>query len=1049
MDKEEAVKLTRRVNPIAKFAVERKVTMGMAILGILVLGYLSLQRLPLEFLPDFSRPSMWVQAPYNSSSPEEVERLIVRPLEDILGTINGIETLSVRASASQGSVSLSFEDGTDMDMAAVEVRDRIDRIRHLLPSDLRRVFIRRFQSTDMPVFRFQVSSNWDKDRLYFFVENVLQRRLERLEGVAQVDTRGLNQRQVEVRINPARMRSHGVDVRDVASSLRSNNVNVSGGWVKEGGRKLIIRTIGEFQTLDEIQSLPLTGRGIRLGDVADVEYAYPRQDSFNFLNGQEALTVSVYKASTANLLEVVDRVKVELEEIGGLSNAEGLRFRYLRDSSVDIRKGLGQLRNAGLLGGGLAILFLFFFLRKVRTTLLVAIAIPISVILTFVIMYFLRQMDLSNITINIISLMGLMLAVGMLVDNSIVVIEAIFRRFQDLGEDAKTAALRGTTEVAMPIIASTATTICVFVPLIFLGSGGGFMRFMTDVGMTICIVMVASLLVALTVVPMMASILLKGESSKRSNIVLWLTQKYGGVIAFTLKHRFAFFLSILVMLYGSWLLFGTIERSFSPRTMEREVSIYVDVPRHFSVEQKAALHEEIFQLLMEKKIELDIKDITYRYERGSGRSRGGGPGGGASRVEVMLTDEEEASLSTREVRDKIRELLPVRAGITFRLAQSMGRHGGGMMGISMDISGDDLAVLELVSAKIVERLEAIPFIKDVDTSLESGDEEIHVEVNRERALAAGLSTQVVAMTINNALSTRPVSRLKTEEREVDLVMQFREEDRQTLDQLKKMPVFSTENALPIGALADFRMEQGPRTIERENRRPEISITANTTGQSASFGMMGEVQEIMDTINLPPGYEWSFGRWARHAQQDFGEAGFSLLFAMLLIYLIMSALFENFVQPLTIMFSIPFAFIGVGIVLKITNQPLDNTSNLGLIILIGVVVNNAIVLIDHINHLRWEGMSRTEAVILGGKHRLRPIMMTALTTLLGLTPMVAPLIFPGWLGTPEGNAANWAPVGLVIMAGLAASTLLTLIIIPTIYSIMDDFIVFLRRVVRAA
>jgi HAE1 family hydrophobic/amphiphilic exporter-1 len=1047
VDKEEAVKLSRRINPIAKFAVERRVTMGMAILGILVLGYLSLQRLPLEFLPDFSRPSMWVQAPYNSSSPEEVERLIVRPLEDILGTINGIDTLSVRASASQGSVSLSFKDGTDMDLAAVEVRDRIDRIRHLLPSDLRRVFIRRFQSTDMPVFRFQVSSDWDKDRLYFFVENVLQRRLERLEGVAQVDTRGLYQRQVEVRIHPARMRSHGVDVRDIATSLRTNNVNVSGGWVKESGRKLIIRSIGEFQTLEEIQNLPLTGLGIRLADVADVEYAYPRQDTFNFLNGQEALTLSVYKASTANLLEVVDRVKVELDTIKELSNAEGIRFRYLRDSSVDIRKGLGQLRNAGLLGGGLAILFLFFFLRKVRTTLLVAIAIPISVILTFVIMYFLRQMDLSTITINIVSLMGLMLAVGMLVDNSIVVIEAIFRRFQDLGENAKTAALRGTSEVAMPIIASTATTICVFVPLVFLGSGGGFMRFMTDVGTTICIVMVASLLVALTVVPMMASILLKGESSQRSSIVQWLTEKYGIVIGFTLKHRFSFFLSILAMLYGSWLLFGTIERSFSPRTMERQVALYIDMPRSYTVEQKGAVYDEVFALLSAKKDELEIKDMSYRYQRGSGRSRGGW--GGGNRFEVSLTDEEDSKLTTREIRDKIRDLLPVKPGVTFRLAQSMGRHGGGMMGISLDISGDDLAVLELVSAKVVERLEEIPFVKDVDTSLESGDEEIHVEVNRERALAAGLSTQAVAMTINNALSTRPVSRLKTDEREVDLVMQFREEDRQTLDQLKKMPVFNSDNALPIGALADFRMEKGPRTIERENRRPEISITANTTGRSASFQMMGEVRQIMDSIGLPPGYEWSFGRWARHAQQDFGEAGFSLLFAMLLIYLIMSALFENFVQPLTIMFSIPFAFIGVGVVLKITNQPLDNTSNLGLIILIGVVVNNAIVLIDHINHLRWEGMSRTEAVILGGKHRLRPILMTALTTLLGLTPMVAPLIFPGWLGTPEGNAANWAPVGLVIMAGLAASTALTLIIIPTIYSIMDDFVVFLRRVVRAA
>ncbi len=1046
MDREDARTRSRRINPIAKFAVERRVTMGMAVAGILVLGYVSLKRLPLEFLPDFSRPSIWVQAPYSSSSPAEVERLIVRPLEDILGTINGIDTLSVRASADQGSVNVSFEDGTDMDLAAVEVRDRIDRVRHLLPADLRRVYIRRFQSSDMPIFRFQLSADWDQDRLYYFVENVLQRRLERLEGVAQIDVWGLNQRQVEVRIHPARMRSHGLDVRELANALRRNNVNVSGGWIKEGSKKLMIRTVAEFKTVNEIRNLPLNGQGLRLGDLADVEYAFPRQDSFNFLNQQEALTVSVYKASTANLLAVVDRVKAELDEIQQMPSAAGLGVRHFRDSSEDIRKGLGQLRNAGLLGGGLAIAFLFFFLRKVRTTLLIAIAIPISVILTFVIMYFLRQMEVSNITINIISLMGLMLAVGMLVDNSIVVIESIFRHFQDLGEDPKTAALRGTSEVAMAIIASTVTTICVFVPLIFLGGGGGFMRFMTDVGTTIVIVMVSSLLVALTVVPMVAAMLLGGESSKRSGLIDWLIEKYGMVIAYTLKHRFAFTLSIVAMLYGSWALFQTIERSFTPRSMERQITVYVDAPRHYSLEQTATLFDEVAELLLSKKEELEIADINYRYNRAGGRSRGGWRGG--KRFQIFLTDEEEGKLSAREIRDRVRELLPVKAGVTFRIAQSTG-HGGGRFGVSMDLSGDDLAVLEMVSEKVVTALEQIPWVRDVDTSLESGEEEIHVEVDRERALQAGLSTQAVAFTINNALSTRPVSRLRAEDREVDLVMQFREQDRQTLDQLKKMPVFTGESSLPIGALADFVMEKGPRTIERENRRPEISISANTRGQAASFKMMGEVRQILDSLNLPPGYEWSFGRWARHAQQDFGEAGFSLLFALLLIYLIMAALFENFVQPLTIMFSIPFAFIGVGVVLKLTSQPLDNTSNLGLIILVGVVVNNAIVLIDHINHLRWEGMERTEAIVMGGKHRLRPILMTALTTLLGLTPMVAPLLLPGLLGNPEGRAANWAPVGLIIMAGLAASTCLTLIVIPTIYSLLDDATVFLRRVVRAA
>jgi HAE1 family hydrophobic/amphiphilic exporter-1 len=360
-----------------------------------------------------------------------------------------------------------------------------------------------------------------------------------------------------------------------------------------------------------------------------------------------------------------------------------------------------------------------------------------------------------------------------------------------------------------------------------------------------------------------------------------------------------------------------------------------------------------------------------------------------------------------------------------------------------------MQVLELIAENVMGELAKVPWVRDLDTSLESGDEEIYVEVNRERALQAGLSSQAVATTINNALSSRPVSRIKTPEREVELVMQYREEDRQTLDQLKNVPVFGPDASLPISALADFRTVAGPRAITREDRQPRLTISANTSTEGTSVQMTNQLQEIMDGMSLPPGYEWTFGRSARFAQQDMSGAYFALLFAALLIYLIMAALFESFVQPFTIMFSIPFAFIGVGVVLRLTNQPLDTMSNLGLIILMGVVVNNAIVLIHHINDLRDQGMNREDAIVSGGRHRFRPIIMTALTTMLGLLPMVAPLFFPGLLGTAEGRAGNWAPVGLVILAGMTTSTFLTLIIVPTIYSLVDDAAGFFRRIVRTA
>ena len=1026
--------------------------MWMAVLGVLVLGWISLTRLPLEFMPTFSSSSIQVSAPYTSSSPEEVERIIVRPLEDSLATISGIDTLTANASAESGSISLNFEDGTDMDLAAVEVRDRIDRVRHLLPDDLERVTIRRFQSTDVPVLRFHVASQSQaRDAMYTFIETVLQRRLERLEGVAQVDVSGLRSRELQVLLNPDQMRARGVDVRDLSTALRANNFNLSGGYITEGSQKRLVRAVGEFETAREVAQLPLNGQGLRVQDVAEVRYDYPRQDSFNFLNNREALTISIYKASTANLLAVVDRVKAELDVIQAEPQAAGLTVRFLQDSSIDVRRGLGQLRDAGLIGGLLAVAFLFLFLRRLRTTVLVAIAIPISIVLTFVIMYFMRQAGLTDITLNIVSLMGLMLSVGMLVDNSIVVIESIFRHHEELGEDARTAALAGTSEVAMPITASTITTICVFLPVIFMASsGGGFMRFFLDIGVTICIVMVASLLVALTVVPMVAALLLRGEAPRPAPWMQAITTFYGQTIAFTLRHRVYFVISIIGMLYGSWVLFGSIERTFTPRTMDRQISINVDTPRRYSLEQTEALFDEVTGLLRANKDRLSITDVSHRYSLGGGRSRGGFMGGGrGKRIEIYLADEEHSTMSVREIRDEIRAMLPVKAGVDLRIDQAMGHGGGGSFGVQVELSGDDMQVLELVADTVMADLAAVPWIRDLDTSLESGDEEVYVEVNRERALQAGVSTQAVAFTVNNALSSRPVSRVKTPEREVDLVMQYREEDRQTLDQLKNLPMFTADAALPISALADFRIVQGARAIVRENRRPRLTISANSSTEGTSIRMTQQLETILNQTTLPPGYTWSFGRSARFAQQDMFGAQFALLFAALLIYLIMAALFESFVQPFTIMFSIPFAFIGVGLVLRLTNTSLDNTSNLGLIILVGVVVNNAIVLIHHINHLREQGLDRDTAIIEGGRHRLRPIVLTALTTILGLLPMVAPLFFPGLMGSVEGRAGNWAPVGLVILSGLTTSTFLTLLIVPTIYSLVDDTASFFRRVVRAA
>ncbi len=1036
----------QRIHPIVRFAVERRVTMGMLVVALLVLGWLSVQRLPLEFLPTISSSNVSVRVGYRSASPEEIARRIVQPLEDSLGTLDGIEQMTSSASADAARIDLTFVDDTDMDLANVEVRDRVDRVRHLLPDDLRQLTIRRFQTSDLPVLRALISSTWSQDQLYEFAEQELQPRLERLAGVAQIELRGLRSRQVSVQLDPDRLQAHGVSLRELSALLRDNHLNISAGHIDEGNRELQVRLLGELETLEDVRRLPIKG-GLRLADVATIGAGYPEQEEFNVFNGHEALTLRVYKTSTANLLAVADRVKAELAQIKREPAAAGLDTRIFRDASIDVRQGIGQLRSAGLIGGGLAVLAVFLFLRRVRTTLLVGIAIPVSVVFTFVLMYFVRVAGWAELTLNVVSLMGLVLALGMLVDNSIVVIESIFRHAHQLGEDAKMAALYGASEVALPIVASTGTTLCVFIPVVFLTAGGGFFsRYLFEIGLTVCIVMVASLLVALTVVPMAAAILLTHEVPRQTPWIDRLGQVYVRMLRFTLRFRLAFFVAACVLLWGSWQLFSSIERTFSSRTVERQVTVYVDTPRNYTLQQTRDLFVELSGIIAAQRSELDIADFSYEYHAGGGRSRGGF--GRQRKIDLYLQDESVSRLSTVEVRDRVRALMPTHAGVELRIGQARSRHGSST-GVEVALSGDDQQVLELLADQVAASMAAVVGVEDVDSSLESGDDEVRVSVDRQRALQSDLSSRDVASTVQGALSNRAAAYLKTDDREIELVMRYRDDQRQTLEQLQKMPVRTAGLNLPLGSLASFVRVAGPSAVARENRQAKITLTANTSSPRMTMMAMRGVGQALAGLRLPTGYSWSFGRWSRMNQRDQAGADFALLFSLLLVYMLMAAFFESFTQPLAIMFSVPFAFIGVGLVMKIFSQPRDNNTQLGFLILIGVVVNNAIVLVDHINRLRRQGLSREQAILDGGRHRLRAILMTAVTTILGLMPMVAPFLFPQWFGTLEGRAASWAPVGLVILGGLTTSTFLTLMIVPTLYSVVDDIGRFWRRVVRLA
>jgi HAE1 family hydrophobic/amphiphilic exporter-1 len=830
----------------------------------------------------------------------------------------------------------------------------------------------------------------------------------------------------------------------VASVLRANHLTRTVGRVREGSQSYLVQVDGRLRSVHDFKNLPIGDSGFRLGDVADVSLAYPERDEFNFLNGAESLGVRIYKASTANLLEMIDLVRAELDDIRAMPEAAGLQINIYGDDSKDVREGLASLRNTGLLGGALAIFFMFLFLRRFRTTLLVAIAIPVSLVVTFAIMYLSRQAGWTNLTLNIMTLMGLMLAVGMLVDNSIVVIESVFRHHHDLGEDARTATLKGASEVVRPIFASTVTTMCVFLPMVFMSSGARFAIFINNIGIMVVVVMAASFLVAITVIPMVSARLLGGEATRSFPLFDRLTNAYDRSLRFMLRHRLAFATLIVIVLWWSWSSYQNIERSMSMKSYERQMFIQVDMPKTYSVDQKHALFEEIYGVLDDLRDELEIADLSYEYRRSAGRSRGWG---GSNRFDIYLTDETRGAKDTGEIRDRIEQLLPTRPGVSFTVSRSMrGHHSKTGAGFELRLVGDRAEMLEEISGRVQAALASSPGLTNVDSSLESGDEEIWVRPDRDRTLQAGLSSQAVGMSVSSALSSRPATYFEVGDRELDVVVQHRESDRQTLDQLKALPLAFGKELLPIGAVADFQSAPGARSIEREDRRSVLTITADTATDTPSYMAERMAWQTVNNIDMPAGYEIMESKDWFSSSEDAAAAAFMLLFAVVLVYMVMAALFESFAQPFTIMFAVPFAFIGVGIVMRLAGQPRSSTADLGLIILAGIVVNNAIVLVDHINRLRGTGLVRDEAIVLGGRHRLRPILMTAMTTILGLSPMVAPFFLPQIFGSVDGRAAFWAPVGLVILGGLATSTLLTVMVIPVLYSLVDDLTRCARRVV---
>jgi HAE1 family hydrophobic/amphiphilic exporter-1 len=1013
-----------------EFSVNKPVTVIVIMLIFLTIGIISIVKLPLEMMPDISFPGLMVQVPYPSSSPEEVERIITRPLEEILSTINNLKSISSTSSSTGSWIRTEFNSGTNMDLASMEIRDKIDQIRDNLPDDIERIRIRRWSTSDRPIIYFNLALPGDRENLFHWSENFILPELERIEGVANVDIRGIRNKVLTISLEPEVFYSSSIRIMDLIDTIRNNNINISAGYLEEDHQRFIVRVPGELKIVEEITGLPLNDKGLKIKDVARVTYDYPEQEDYHRLNAKDSLRFMIYRASTANVVKVCQSVKAAVYKMRDNEPAlKGMDVIFYRDQSEDILNSLRDLTLSGIIGGLLAVITLLFFLRKFRTTIIIAMAIPMAIVFTFSFMYLYRAIFGSTITINIISLSGLMMAVGMLVDNSVVVLENIFRLRQEKGFSALKASVIGSSEVAMAVTASTLTTLVVFISLGFV-SGSGFGRFLKDFAITISLALIASLIVSLTFIPLAGSRLLKGKAKEKAKWLVKLTSFYEGVISFTIKNWKTKLVTVGVaatIMISAIYMFTHIEREFMAGSDEREIEVNIYMPKSFSLDQMKALFYNYEEILKKNEKELAIDYMTSSF--GVRRLRQG-----RYRGELELTLKETGA-SVSEVRDRLKKLLPRVPGITYEFGERRFR-GGHRHGLSVELIGMDYTKLTELVPEVMEKLRAIEEVDDVTSDLEGGETQLMVRVDRKKAESSGVDSRTIARTISSSISERPIGKFKTENKEIDIILKLQGNRGFSEDDLKNISIRTTSKQIPISAISSFSYRMGSTSIMKENKKSKLRISINSQ-ERGMMKMSRKISAAMETISFPEGYSWSLGSgWRRFRESEEGS-NMAIILALIFIYIIMASLFESFSHPFTILMTIPLSLFGVAIFFTITGITLNTSSYLGLLTLFGIVVNNGIILIDHIRTLRKQGLAKNAAIVQAGKDRMRPIIMTAITTIFGVLPLAMPVLFPQFFQAASRRAQMWAPISVAILGGLTTSTFFTLIILPTFYSISDS------------
>lgn len=1013
---------------VAEFSIRRPVTTIMCFVSLVVIGLIASFRLPLEALPDISAPFLFVQIPYTGSTPEEVERTIIRPVEESLATMTGIKRMRSSATSEAALIYIEFSDwDRDIAIAASDARERIDAIRSDLPDDLQRYNVFKWSSSDQPVLKVRLASTTDLTTAYDMLDREFKRRIERIPGVARVDITGAPPNEVEIAIDPNRLNAHGLSINELSERLRTLNFSISAGQIDDNGQRVRVQPVGEITDLQEMRDLVINAKGLRLGDIADVRLKPARMNYGRRLDGNPAVGLDIFKERSANLVDVSRAALAEVEAIRAQPSMRDVQIKVIDNQGKAVTSSLLELAEAGAVGLILSVTVLFFFLRHWPSTLMVTLAIPICFTITLGFMYFV------GVTLNILTMMGLLLAVGMLVDNAVVVVESIYQERERMPGQPRLASIIGTRNVAIALSAGTLCHCIVFVPNLF-GETNNISIFMAQIAITISVSLLASWLVAVSLIPMLSARMATPKLvHSQTGLIARLQRRYAQLLDWSLHHRGWSLLGILLVVLVSLVPMKLTKVDMFGGEGGKDIFIGYMWKGAYTYRQMSEEVARVESWIDQNRERLHVKQVYSWYSEQEGSS-------------TVVTLDEKYAKDIKALQEELRKGLPKSARTDYFVGNQGGDGGGGgNQGVQVQLVGDSSSMLQEIGQEVVPLLAQRAELRDV--RIDNGEKggELKVRVDRERAAAFGFNAEQVASFVGLALRGAPMREFRRGDNEVPVWVRFAGAEQSSPEDLAGFSVRTGDGrSVPLLSLVTVDVGSSATQIGRTNRQTTLTIKANLAGKVTAPDGRKAMESVLKPMNFPAGYGFTFdGGDYGNDDEAMQQMVFNLLIALVMIYVVMAAVFESLLFPAAIMSGVLFSIFGVFWLFWITGTSFGIMSFIGILVLMGVVVNNGIVMIEHINNLRRSGMGRTQALVEGSRERLRPIMMTMGTAILAMVPisLTNTQMF--------GNGPEYAPMARAIAGGLAFSTVVSLLFLPTIYAVLDDLRNAVTRLIRRA